>query len=1330
MSALDSQCKQGEKEKYIEAMSGIMALFRAFAVFIVEVLTGFHVAADTGVSFLLKKALAAAFLSFWKSARKRRLDVYDPYDVKNPAKVGFIIPEIEWQLENPQDSAQLNKNTDEVLFWGSNSSGVCVSLHVARHPGHAAQVSLYVRDATGRRLVLPEALHVDHSSGSIFNAGRLRVICLIPMRKWRLVFNGQLREIGDNSGILHHVEFRFLVNTLGDAYDHTSDVSTEVVATSAATEPWLKVLGCAQRLFEGQDVYDQPMGMIGTMSVDGSASDDEVYLWGTRSRIREARHALLNKTSEHYFGVLSDRTMFHVTLESLDNSQKTFTHGFVVAPSLFVYAIDSCIITHAQKQSDVANFVRLQVKAGGASYEFYLMHPLSHVWERDQDAMTFEALRQWDIVKDTKSGYGTSLLLRRDALSSADVSELPVLPKVPRGDHREEKVLSLADSAAQDSDLCGGKASSLATLSVISMVKKQFKVPGGVVLTTKAYNKFRDHNALGLYLEDLKKYPQLESDQREEMLSRISDLVLQSQVPESLVTEVRLKLEEVLGSGYEVKHYAVRSSAVGEDSEDMSTAGQMETFLNVDGIGDVIEHVPKCWASQFARTSIEYKLHHGQPLEAAMAVVIQEMVTPDVAGVLFTCDPVSGNSQKMVIDANYGLGESIVSASAEPDTVTLLRSGDDQVQVHEVRVGKKQSKIVATGGSGTETQNVNSDEASKCSLSEEEATTLAAAAIKVERYYPTALDIEWALVGRQLYLLQARPITTIYRESDFEIEHEMDNAVTSEDEFYTRANVGEVLPGACSNLGFETFINSFNNLFRARVRDTIMLTKSPPSQYIWPGCNVVSYNYVMSLTDSMFQHREKQDMATKALMYGTLGRPFESKDCVTKYIERQGRQGLITRTRPLFYIVGAYFNTEKSREAALQALDNLVIPLRDSDTAEQMFNVILENMMLPAPVLMNLLCCSMVSSFFNLTLLSVLASYYGDLTPEVFHDVAALLSKCEDVESADVPAKLKELANAIRKEKPDFSTLSSEDAQRYLESDNGESGQQYQEMLRCHGHRCIKEFDVKSVPWELDPQPLIKTLQAVTSVEPSAAPSAEPASELQTPLNFWRRKVLEFVTPRTKLAVARREAAKAVVIKSIHVLRKALRKLGSKMMEEGRIPEADLVFFFSADELYRLLKTRASALVQKAVRRKRMHPALNKLTFPQIFRGLPKPARPNRGNERATGTMSVQGTPVSRGSVEGWARVVKVLDEAKTIKPGDILITHATDIGWSPYFPMISGLVTEIGGLLSHGAVIAREYGLPSVVGVDNATDIFSSGDYILLDASRGVVEKLEKPKN
>ncbi|KFM75170.1 putative phosphoenolpyruvate synthase, partial [Stegodyphus mimosarum] len=203
------------------------------------------------------------------------------------------------------------------------------------------------------------------------------------------------------------------------------------------------------------------------------------------------------------------------------------------------------------------------------------------------------------------------------------------------------------------------------------------------------------------------------------------------------------------------------------------------------------------------------------------------------------------------------------------------------------------------------------------------------------------------------------------------------------------------------------------------------------------------------------------------------------------------------------------------------------------------------------------------------------------------------------------------------------------------------------------------------------------------------------------------------------------------MVKGFNEWRKAFRHLAKLMVSEGRIPEEDLLFFMTIDEVKELLNTRSPKIIARATQRLRRHPVINKYIFPEIMKGIPKPV--NLIDEPIIPTSEdfmMTGVPVSQGVAEGAVRVALTLEEASYLKPGEILLTYGTDIGWTPYFPMLAGVVTELGGLISHGAVVSREYGIPCIAGLHEVTRNFQTGDYVRLDGYKGILQKIPRPEN
>ena len=242
------------------------------------------------------------------------------------------------------------------------------------------------------------------------------------------------------------------------------------------------------------------------------------------------------------------------------------------------------------------------------------------------------------------------------------------------------------------------------------------------------------------------------------------------------------------------------------------------------------------------------------------------------------------------------------------------------------------------------------------------------------------------------------------------------------------------------------------------------------------------------------------------------------------------------------------------------------------------------------------------------------------------------------------------------------------------------------------------EFDFSADTWELDPRPLISSLQSMVA-NPSILTASSNKSDdewhsLIQQKDAVTQRLLKFFISRARKGVVLREKSKSLLVRAVHHFRLAYRRLGELMVREGKIPDAGLVTFFTHSELQQVIHSRAAALINKAIRRRKLHSQLDTLVYPEACRGFPKALQdtPDEGSYAGADGAQVVGTPVFKGIVRATVRVALNLEEARHIQCGEILIARSTDIGWSPYFPLVSGVVTELGGLISHGAVVAREY--------------------------------------
>ncbi|MEW8547432.1 MAG: PEP-utilizing enzyme, partial [Candidatus Thiodiazotropha sp.] len=373
------------------------------------------------------------------------------------------------------------------------------------------------------------------------------------------------------------------------------------------------------------------------------------------------------------------------------------------------------------------------------------------------------------------------------------------------------------------------------------------------------------------------------------------------------------------------------------------------------------------------------------------------------------------------------------------------------------------------------------------------------------------------------------------------------------------------------------------------------------------------------------------------------------------------------------------------------------------------------------------------SSTWSGIVMAVLKGKSEDMSIENLADVASILSECKDVYSAEVPLAIKRLAKLIADSdiKDRFLDEPAKQCALLLKSsDNKEISAEFAQFMERHGHRGIREAEFLEKSWLQDPSDLMQTLKMIVKQgkfeehTKSHKTVDEIVESLKTPLSHFKRLILKsFLVEKAMKGVCSRELGKSVCIKFSNVFKQAYWKLADFMVRESRLPDPKLLFFLTHSEIGTLLENRSANLIRLAKRRMRVYQKMNETSFSKINIGLPEPIR--KIDQIGSSSVSIlQGMPVCRGKAKGRACVIKVLEDAHQIEEGDVLVCRYTDVGWSPYFPLISGLVTELGGLLSHGAVVARECGIPCIVNTPGATDLVKTGDIVLLDGTAGTFSK------
>lgn len=742
-----------------------------------------------------------------------------------------------------------------------------------------------------------------------------------------------------------------------------------------------------------------------------------------------------------------------------------------------------------------------------------------------------------------------------------------------------------------------------------------------------------------------------------------------------------------LGSG----KVAVRSSAAAEDGAVQSYAGVFESVLDVEGEAALHDAVVHCLASAHAERARAYV---GVAADERMSVVVQRMVDARCAGVLFTLDPIRGDGSRWRIEAVPGLGEALVSGHARPDRY-VVDPRDGSVLEREL-VGDH------------------------AVLDDAELATLVQQAAQAQAQLGGAqLDMEWALDARgEPYWLQARPIT----EAGPSALDELDTPLDYPSSGFTRYNVGEILPGAITPLTATTTAAMIDGGFaRGYERMGVFDRTDPPGRVLF----VVSGHLFMGMR-APYLFSAKVAAANKDDADRSLGgRVFDE-------LEGYPPRSRWTRLRVAARVLPLLRRSDAEIAKVEAELPAHRVPLPE-DT-EALVARLHELVRFGTAVGEAHMLASTWSGMLAGAMQNVLTGR-KPLEPEQRQSFAALLQGIGGVESADIGAAVEALVEALRESPEAAQRLrtpegAGDDAAvlAWLSGpDGGVAGQRWKAFLERHGHRCVRELELRERDWGEDPTPLLAVLRASLQVTTTRARS-RPVDIDELPISRGSKRALRWLLPRTHDAIRLREHGKSLLVRVARLTKACCVRLGEQIIERGGLVELDLVYFLTVDELAALATEptgRGGAMARIATRRRHAFGRQQALRLPMVSRDkpepLPLPPLP-------PGMQQVSGTPVSGGVVEGLARVARTPADAGALVPGEILIVPFTDAGWTPYFSIAGGLATEIGGTLSHGAVVARELGLPAIVDLDRATERFETGQRVRLDADAGVLQALEEP--
>ncbi|OOQ56799.1 rifamycin-inactivating phosphotransferase [Mucilaginibacter pedocola] len=846
-------------------------------------------------------------------------------------------------------------------------------------------------------------------------------------------------------------------------------------------------------------------------------------------------------------------------------------------------------------------------------------------------------------------------------------------------------------------NLAGGKAANLGEL----LLTEGIVVPPGFCVTTQAYGEVTDSTPrLQLLLDELESLTPADRKNVATISANVRKLIEEQPITESVANEIA---ESIKLSGESIA-YAVRSSATAEDLPGASFAGQQDTYLNIIGTDAILKHISKCWASLFTERAVLYRMQNGfGQRQVRLAVVVQQMVFPQASGIMFTADPVNGNRKVVSIDAGYGLGEALVSGLVNADNYKVKAGA-----IINKIIPAKALAIYTDEQGGTKTHDIEPDLQTAQVLTDTQIVQLATLGGKIEQHFGAPQDIEWCLADGEFYVVQSRPITTLYP---------LPEVTDADKHVYISVGHQQMMTDAMKPLGLSIwqltasrpmytaggrlFVDIAAGLATAAGRQALMNTLGQSDPLVRDALETLMAR----------ENIEKPEADVTPLSAAPPPRPQIANDpAVAAKLVQQSRELMASLQQHLEGKHGA-----------------------------EVFSLILEDIRQLKQLLFEPDNIGAIMAVMSATLWlnQKMADWLGEknaadvLSQSVTGNITAEMG-LELMDVADVIRTYPEVVNYLEDTKQHNFLTGLDNLPGGLES-----RQAIEDYLIKYGMRCAGEIDITKIRWSENPAILIPLiLTNIKTFAPGAAKQRyeqglREAIAKEQELLVRLRELPDGETKATETAEmisllrnfsGYREYPKYTMVSHYFAWKKALLKEAEQLVNAGLLEEKEDAFYLTFHEFQDAVRTQKldDMLIAK---RKEEHRLFEKLTPPrvmtsdgEVITGRYKPENLPAG--------AIAGLAVSSGIVEGRARVILKMEDAD-IQDGDILVTAFTDPSWTPLFVSIKGLITEVGGLMTHGSVIAREYGLPAVVGVENATRLIADGHRIRVNGTDGFVELL-----
>jgi rifampicin phosphotransferase len=871
-----------------------------------------------------------------------------------------------------------------------------------------------------------------------------------------------------------------------------------------------------------------------------------------------------------------------------------------------------------------------------------------------------------------------------------------------------------------DLEIIGGKALNLGKMSSMGL-----NIPSALIVSVDAYDILIKKELEGKISEILQLIDFSDENSISEGCIRIRSIIKELELPTHLHSQINDKIDN-LPDGY----YAVRSSAVAEDLIDASFAGQLDSFLNIKK-ENIIERIIDCWASYWNARAVKYRHdssigHLDTEITAAgIAVLVQKMVRADVSGVTFTANPVDGGDD-IVIESTWGLGEAIASGLVTPDSFVLTRRG--KIIEQDIKT-KKKGYFLKNGKNAL--INISEEKQNQPSLNQPTLKKLLQMAIEIEEFFKIPQDIEWAIEYNEkdsplIYILQSRAVTTLNDKDDI---------------LWTRAYGDEYWADATTPLFYDVMgkmLTDYVNHEGARIMGYKEITDSTLLKL--HKSRVYFNSWVL---EKAFSYYPKFARSKELLNYF----PLKDQDRISRYPSNLHKTLLSQILVAIRDPDGMMHKTDKAYRKWAQGFMKKCTQFDQTDL-ENLSNgelVVLYHEFEQAGIKhYQLIRYGMVSHSIatNLMIKNWLVKWLDDNDGSLY---AGLISGLEDNKTVEMNIRFSDLAKKLREDPEllakinsthDLSSLSDDEIMRHPNFN-----EDFNSFIQDYGHRSNTR-EILYPRWREDRAYVLGVVKALSSSDldlrkkelESRKHRLKTEKEVFKRIKkqnwgFFKAKLFDVVLNLAQTYLTFRENQRFYLDHLLFRQRLMHREMGNRLVVRKVIDQVDDVFFLYEKELFKVFQanlSRESELLKVKndiyQRKKEFYRYRSSLPPKFIKNGIEFDDTVTEYDKNA-----VYGAAASPGTFHGVARVVESIEELSKLEEDEILITSNTDPAWTAVFSKIGGLITETGGILSHGAVISREYRIPAVTAVKGATKVFRTGEELLVDGNDGVVYKKEQ---